>query len=321
MNQKHLSIVVAALTRKRPNMVADLIASLGDIKLPDNCDIRCLIVENDEAPNTKTQIENLMPLKNGLELTYVLETEPGIPFARNRAAEETVALGADLMTFVDDDETVDADWLVNLVTAYRNNDAVLVGGPVRVAPAVPNLTWLERSMHDGVAKHFKELEDRANNATAAKPQVVVTNNWLAETQLFTKYKLRFDPQLRFTGGEDSKFCRDVWALDLKTHWVPSAIVYATMPKDRLSFAHQFRDVRDRAITRFHMLHTKRRGARIRLIASVPFKALVALILLVAVPFTGGKTIFSLAATTGWIAGRAGAAFGQKSTLYTKIVGN
>lgn len=321
MHEEHLSIVVAALTRRRPNMVASLIKSLGTMKLPDNCTIQCLIVENDDSPKTQSIIQNLLPLPNDLELTYALETEQGIPFGRNRAAKDAIAMGADLLAFIDDDETVEIDWLINLVDAYRTSGAPLVGGPVRVAPEVKNLSWLERAMHAGVEKSFKKIEEGVKSSTKERPQTIVTNNWLAETKLFTHYNLQFDPKMRLTGGTDSKFCRDVWNLGLKTYWEPTAIVLATMPKDRLSFSYQFRNARDRTMTRFHMLHTQRKAARLRLLASVPFKALVSIALLTALPFTNGKSIFALATTTGWIVGRIGAIFGKRSTLYSKLVGN
>ena len=91
----HLKVVVASLTRGRPRMLAELIRSWGQMDLPENCDVRFLIVENDSQPASRGVVEAAEPLGNGARIDYVLETEPGIPFARNRAAREAIAQGAE----------------------------------------------------------------------------------------------------------------------------------------------------------------------------------------------------------------------------------
>jgi len=319
--KQNLKISVAVLTRQRPRMLAELIKSFGHMELPENCEVRCLIVENDKEPNTKDLVYSLFPLPNGLEVDYVLETDLGIPQARNRAAREALESRADVMTFVDDDEIVDEHWLSELVSSYRMGGCSLIGGPVRITLQDKNLSWIERSMYNGVQKHFEKLEAKANASTKENPQPVVTNNWLADVSLFGYENIWFDESLRFTGGSDSKFFRDVTTKGFKSRWNPDAIVYAVMPKDRLSFWDQFRTARDRTMNRFHLVLKNRKAAKVRLLFSVPIKVMVITALVIAVPFTRGKTLYGVARTAGWVVGRIGAAFGGKSKLYTKILGN
>jgi len=61
-------------------------------------------------------------------------------------------------------------------------------------------------------------------------------------------------------------------------------------------------------------------SRYALVLRLPGKLIEIIILLVKLPFTGGRTLLDIAKTTGWIAGRVGAAFGVRSKLYTNITG-
>ena len=90
---EHLDITVAALTRGRRGMLSDLIDSFERIKVPDLCTVRFLVVENDDQPKSKAEIDKRGGRLTTGHLDYVLETELGIPFGRNRAARESISNG------------------------------------------------------------------------------------------------------------------------------------------------------------------------------------------------------------------------------------
>lgn len=322
--QRHLSIVVATLTRQRPQMLRSLIESVGEMQLPANTSVSCVVVENDKADQSSTVLAAALPLKNGIEVRYFLEKELGIPFGRNRAAREAIAQGAELLAFIDDDEVVAKDWLVRLVAGYRASQAVLLGAPLRAAPLHPSASWLERLMHSNVVSRYRKKELRAARLAGldGTPGVtIVTNNWLGETSLFTQHGIWFDEQMRFTGGTDSKFHAEVRARNLPTAWVADAFVYETIPPDRLSFVYQYCRGRDQSNTAFHRKLEKERWSRLKLLGSLPVRAIFVLALALAVPFTRGRTLLPLARGMGWIAGRIGALFGQRSSLYRNVTGS
>lgn len=320
---KHLSITVAALTRRRPAMVETLLKSWGAMALPDNTTIRCLIVENDEAAQVQALVVSHNPLPNGVPLDYVLETDPGIPFGRNRAAKEAIAHGSDLLAFVDDDETVAQDWLVRLVAGYRQSEAALLGAPLRMADPIDGLNRLELMMHNSITDGYRQKEKRNASLTTLNeaPRVTIaTNNWIAETRLFSKEGFWFNEEMRFTGGTDSVFCAQVKDAGHKVGWVKDAFVYETLPRDRLHFGYQYARARDQINVHFHRKMKASPISRYALVLRLPGKLIEIIILVIKLPFTGGRTLLGLAKTTGWIAGRVGAAFGVRSKLYTNITG-
>lgn len=323
-NQRQLKIVVACLTRQRPQMLRTLLDSIGQMSLPSAATVSCVIVENDKADQSSAIIHSLSPLQNGVEVSYFLETELGIPFGRNRAAKEALAIGADLLAFVDDDEVVAVDWLVRLVAGYRASKAVLLGAPLRAAPLHPSAGWLQRLIHSNVVARYRKKETRAArlaDLTGTPGVTIVTNNWLGELTLFSQHGIWFDEAMRFTGGTDSKFHAEVRARNLPTAWVADAFVYETIPPERLSFVYQYCRGRDQSNTAFHRKLKSERFARLKLIGSLPIRLLFVLALAVAVPFSRGQTLLPLARGMGWIAGRVGALFGRKSSLYKNVTGS
>lgn len=321
---KRLRVVVAALTRRRPEMLRRLIGSFGSAEIPGNCTVSFLIVENDDDPDSRLTVEAQRPLANGATLDYVHEAELGIPFGRNRAAREALGAKADLLAFVDDDEIVARDWLVRMIDGYRNSEAMLLGGPLRVQDTPDDLTFVQRLMARSARNRYLRKEIRAARKASLRgtPGVtIVTNNWLGETALFSKHGIWFDETMRFTGGTDAKFSADVKALGLPTAWVADAAVYEDIPRERLSFVYQYRRGRDQSATNFHRKLDRNRRAKWSVILSVPLKLLSILLLIIALPFTRGGTLLDIARSAGWISGRLGALLGRRSDLYKTVTGN
>jgi len=322
--KNHLRITVATLTRDRSNMLRALLASLGAMHIPHDVSVFLLVVENAELDASRCMIEKYV-CENGLKIHYRLEKNIGIPFARNCAANVAVELGSHLLAFVDDDEEVAKDWLLRLVAGYRRSSAVLLGGPLRMRPLPSrDLTMAQNMMQRSLQARYlrKEMRARRRANLNETPRVtIVTNNWLGETRLFTEHGLRFDEKMRFTGGTDAKFYAETKKLNLVTGWVKDAVVYETIPAERLTFSYQFRRARDQSNTHFH----RRRAAKNSTVVIDLLKLAVLFVLLVflllSVPLTLGRSYVDLARTTGWIIGRLTAMMGKQSHLYAKVTGS
>ncbi|WP_424831445.1 glycosyltransferase family 2 protein [Ruegeria sp.] len=320
-----LRITVATLTRRRPEMLDALVESWGKMLIPENTVLRCLVVENDSIPHSQTVIEAWgAKLPNGVPLDYVLETEPGIPFGRNRAAREAIADSADLLCFVDDDEVVARDWLEKLVDGYRNSSAVLLGAPLRAAQPSGSETPLQRLMlHNITNRYLGKEKAAARRATLNETGgvTIVTNNWLGETRLFTEHGIWFDEKMRMTGGTDAKFYAETVAAGLPVGWVEDAFVYETIPPDRLSFWYQVARGRDQSNT-----HLRRKLSASPLKAALgflgaPFRLIALLGAVVLLPFQPNQRYIQIARLMGWLVGVLGILVGYKSALYKKVTGH
>jgi len=321
---KQLLACVATLTRQRPKMLEALLRSWSSLMIPEKVKVTFLVVENDTEERSKDLIETLRPAFKNCDLVYALETESGIPFARNRAAKESIEIGSDLLLFVDDDEEVPRDWLQKIIQGYRNSEAKLIGAPLRARRPEENLTFLQKLMFTNLKSRYRKKERRASRKASLKGTTgvtIVTNNWLAETSLFSEHNIWFDESMRHTGGTDSKFYAEVIAKGLQTAWVQGAHVYETIPPERLSFLYQYGRARDQSNTNFRRKNNGTVRLNLIVLTSILIKLIAVIGLILTLPITAGRTLMTLARALGWIAGRIGAIAGSRSTLYSSTTGN
>lgn len=131
-------MTVAICTYNGAAQLPGLIAALRRQTCPVPFEI--LIVDNNSTDNTAEVVARLAD-QPGAPLRRVVETEQGIPFARNRAIEES--LGKPYMAFIDADELPGERWLNAALTALVDDNAECVGGRIQVQfPANDRPAWL-----------------------------------------------------------------------------------------------------------------------------------------------------------------------------------
>lgn len=109
------NVAVCICTYRRPEQLARALQALKAATIPPGTEI--VLVDNDPS--------GMRPIVSGLDITYVQEPTPGIASARNRAVASTAA---DLVAFIDDDDTVQPDWLVKLLERQSQTGADMVFG-------------------------------------------------------------------------------------------------------------------------------------------------------------------------------------------------
>ena len=322
----NLSACVCVLTRDRPRMLRALMQSLVSIQQPENCDLTVLVVENGTGETSAPIIAEFAAINAKARIVGETEFNMGIPVARNTAVNRALEIGADLILFVDDDETVTQDWLVQMVRRYRKTSLMLIGGPVDVRPASPPNTLLKRLLIQGLERQSTTRSKRAQGLLKSGNQhkiSLTTDNWLADARLFRDQKFSFDETMKLSGGSDMRLYRDARAAGIATGWAKKALVTETISEDRLSLAYQF----NRAVSQSRVtLQIKVADFGFRPIAARKAPQLVLrtallpihLILLMA---TGGRSLLHLTHTCGWIWGQISAFLGSKSDLYRKTTGH
>jgi succinoglycan biosynthesis protein ExoM len=316
-------ICIGAATYRRPGMLRALLESYLRMTIPEDAEAVFLVIDNDAlgpARGIFEEFEKRLPPGRGG--AYVVECAPGIPLARNRALSEALAMGADFLTFVDDDETVDVHWLAALFGAARARGLELVGGPVQ--PVLPHeaVGFWRRAMFRGLKARRDRLARRAGRRMEQGREAeiaVVTNNWLIDLAWVRRTGLRFDERLRYSGGSDTVFFRDAHQAGIKSGWCPRAVVYEMIPPERLSYGYQYGRARDQAMNaHYRRFPTFAARHLIPSTASAGLKILGGLWTLFLGPFTRGRTLLSSARGMGWGVGRMRAMCGARSELYKSV---
>jgi succinoglycan biosynthesis protein ExoM len=309
-------IVVAAPTCRRPRMLGQLLDSFATLRPLTEGNVTFLIVDN--APDAPVRdVVEAFRQSTGVDVRYVLENEPGIPFARNRALDEATAVDADFVAFLDDDEFADPDWLFRLVAHQRRERSHLIGAPVRLAPQ-PATGFFERMVENGVRKRYERKE--AKNARRRREGrdgkvTIITNNWLGDLAWMRSVGLRFDVALRYSGGSDTALYHKAKSLGAKTSWCEDAIVYETIPPERMSLGYQYRRARDQAATSFWRKGAEdRRSAPVN-IATAGGKVIFGGLLVLISPLTAGRTLVDGVRLVGYGLGYGYAMAGRRSRHY------
>lgn len=231
-------VYVSSLTYKRPDAVAKLLAGLQSLDRPAGWQVRFLIVDNDPAGSARGPAEAAQAAFGGA-LEYVIEPDPGIPAARNRALKTAHKAEATLLCFLDDDETPETNWLTELVDCWERESAALIGGPVRrrlpEKPLSIRQKFIGRSM---IARRAIDARLAASGATRGRARVY-TGNWLGDLSAIREHKLTFDTSLQFTGGSDMAFCLAAQKAGLRTGWCETAVVHETFDAERLTLRFQY----------------------------------------------------------------------------------
>ncbi|MCL3881724.1 glycosyltransferase family 2 protein [Marivita sp. GX14005] len=217
-----IDVAIAICTYARQTDLELLLSSIRGLEIDDRIAPRVIVVDNDIRKSAQPVVDrfrNSAPCP----VHYVHETQPGIPFARNRALAEAGDGG--YLAFVDDDETVDPQWLNELVNVALQTRAAFVQGPLLMTVEDTRDGWWLRSGFFR-QKEFSNFSHRSESWT---------NNVLIDLAFVARAGCRFDPQLRFDGGSDTLFFADLVAAGGTGRFASKAIVYEIQKKNRLTW--------------------------------------------------------------------------------------
>jgi glycosyltransferase involved in cell wall biosynthesis len=132
-------ITVVICTRDRPGMLRESLSSLEHQDYPA---LRVLVVDN--APTDAGTRHVASELSGTLDLDYVVESRPGLSWARNRAIDASTS---GIIAWLDDDEKADRWWVTELARALTDHpEAGAVSGitlPAEIES--PAQLWFEQS--------------------------------------------------------------------------------------------------------------------------------------------------------------------------------
>ncbi|MCH2161207.1 MAG: hypothetical protein MK085_04955 [Phycisphaerales bacterium] len=210
-----MRIAICTITRRRPEGLARLLRSLEAMEIDDGISLQLIVVEND-TPRDNAALECRIPLR------HVFEPTLGIPFARNRSIEEGLK-EADRLIFLDDDETVEPNWLSRLLEADRIYGSAAITGPA--LPKFPDNApgWATRS----------RIYQPPRHATGSIRPWAFTHNTMIRADVVREGGFRFEESMGFTGGSDKEFFRRIVEAGHIITWTNDAIAWEWYPRDRI----------------------------------------------------------------------------------------
>lgn len=215
MTKREIDICVC--TFQRPHIIETL-QSLGRMNIDPDWTLRVIIADNDETPSSKETV-GAVAKELPFSLTYLHAPARNISIARNACLDETKA---PLVSFIDDDEVVDENWLTELVKHLEETNAQAVIGPVKAI------------YENGCPEWMKEGDYHSREAVFVNGEIMTgyTANVLFDQTSAPFKGQRFRLELGQTGGEDSAFLKAAHHAGAKIEYAPNALVTEVIPQER-----------------------------------------------------------------------------------------
>ena len=225
-----MKITTILCTYNRCQSLAKALDSVAASTVPEPVEWEVLVVDNNSRDQTREVVEDFCRRYPG-RFRYMFEPQRGKSHALNAAIREAQG---DVLAFTDDDVAVEPTWLQNLTAALRTGEWVGSGG--RVLPernfSLPRWLTLEERYALAPLAMF-DLGPDAGQLT----EPPFGNNMAFQKKMFNKYgcfRTDLGPSLGSEiRGEDTEFGGRLLAAGERLRYEPSAVVYHSVPEQRL----------------------------------------------------------------------------------------
>lgn len=150
LNYRAVSVVIC--TYNRAKFIGEALDSLANQSLAKEY-FEIIIVNNNCTDETEEICKRFILLHPDLDISYVIESNQGLSFARNRGIKESKY---PIITYIDDDAYAKSDFLEKIHTFFSENpSAVGIGGKVIPRYETKEPEWMNPYLDGFVAKMDK----------------------------------------------------------------------------------------------------------------------------------------------------------------------
>jgi glycosyltransferase involved in cell wall biosynthesis len=225
------TVTVILCTYNRCQSLANALQSVAVSEMLSSIDWEVLVVDNNSSDQTREVVDGFARRHPG-RFRYLFEPTPGKSHALNAAIREA---HGDILAFIDDDVTVDKNWLHNLTKALVGNAWAGAGGRILPESAFSPPPWLPLDGPNNMGGILALFDLGDESIELSQPPF--GTNMAFQKRMFEKhggFRLDLGPrpgsELR---NEDTEFGRRLLASGERLRYEPSAVVYHRIPADRL----------------------------------------------------------------------------------------
>lgn len=223
----HISVCVC--TYKRAKQLEKLLHELQNQNIISLFTYSIVVVDNDIERSAERVVE-IFKKGSSIAIEYYNEPEQNISLARNMAVKKSQG---DFVAFIDDDEFPVKDWLIRLYKICISYGVDGVLGPVKPHFEITPPLWI-------VKGGLLERNSFPTGTNLTNSRDTRTGNVLFKKSIFEKYEGPFNPNLGRVGGEDTDFFSRALASGSCFVWCNEAIVFESVPQDRLTRRYMLR---------------------------------------------------------------------------------
>jgi len=223
-----VDVSVVVPTYNRAEMVCEAIESLVHQETDSQFSFEIVVVDNASTDSTKGAVQRVAEF-SPIPIRYAFEEAAGDAHARNTGVK---GARADWLAFLDDDEFADKDWLRQLYFTALGQNALIVGGEVRLVLSDEQKRAFGRALRKALreTQHGKDVVRRYTGGS-----LPAAGNMLVKRAVFDRVGL-FDTSM-LAGGSDSDLVLRARAAGYDLWYTPKAVVHHRVPPHRLTRAY------------------------------------------------------------------------------------
>jgi len=226
-----MRISVILCTYNRCQSLQRALESAAVLILPESVEWEVLVVDNNSSDGTRQTAEEFCSRYPG-RFRYLFEAQQGKSYALNTGVREA---RGDVVAFMDDDVTVDPNWLRNLTAALHSDEWAGSGGRILTEWTCSPPYWLSpNSVH--ASGPLVAFDPRPEAGRLNEPPI--GTNMAFRRNMFEKYgEFRTDlgpcpgSQIR---NEDTEFGARLLAGGERLRYERSALVYHPVQENRIT---------------------------------------------------------------------------------------
>jgi glycosyltransferase involved in cell wall biosynthesis len=256
-----VAVSVLIPTHNRADRLHQTLQSLAELIVPPERRIELVVIANactDSTPQICKAIAATLPFV----LRCVDEPQAGAAHARNRAITEAQG---EILAFLDDDVTVDKEWLTGLLEVFDHYPADVVVGRVTLCwEAVAKPAWLtHRSAHLLSCVDYGEaVRELFTAGEAISANLAVRRCVLADVAGFRTNLGRRGSKV--LAGEDTQFIAQALKTGHRMFYAPRAAGQHWVYPERLTLEYLGRAARANGLARIQIIGRLGPGRRIKL---------------------------------------------------------
>jgi glycosyltransferase involved in cell wall biosynthesis len=230
---ENIAISMVICTRDRALQLSSVLESVCKLDVPQGLSWELIVIDNGSSDNTGQVVASFA---DRLPVTCVMEEQPGLSNARNRAVD--VARG-EYICWTDDDVVIDPGWLAAYAEAFkRHPEAALFGGRVIPLLEKPTPDWFERAKYDWPLNNLLAYRDFGDEIVALS-----FSDWMVPwganyaIRTMEQKRHRYNPRLGVSPlhkrvGEETDVMYRIFKDGANGWWVPNSQVQHIIPPKR-----------------------------------------------------------------------------------------
>ena len=192
----------------------------------------CVVVNNASTDNTQAVVEEFIAQHPELNLRIVKEPQQGLSYARNCGIAESKG---QILVFIDDDETVNTEFVSAYLDLFNNHGAFIGAGAVKACYDSARPKWMSHYTEKMIANPI-DLGDKV--VTITSTVTPAGGNMAFNREIFSLYG-GFNTSLgrkgsELLGGEENDVFDRIRSLGERVFYAPNAIVYHHIADSKLT---------------------------------------------------------------------------------------